>query len=282
MRFWIWWGISLVGVSSPGAEGILSLADSLYACENYYEAITEYHRYLFFNPRTDLTGYAWWRIGLAHRALGEWDRALESFRRAEEHARTDKERDRYRVERALLLMAQDRWESAQVVLLRTAAFGGSPAVRKRAWFFLGVGYVNTFRWGEAEEAFRRCFDPEDPRWRQVRTLLERGRRLKFKSPHKARLLSTFLPGLGQAYVGDWEAALNALVLNGLTCYLWGKLAFERRYMNAAFWFLSLFWRYYRGNRFRVEKLVEARNFELQRALAVKVLDALAQGGEEDE
>ncbi len=278
MRFWIWCGISLIWTTCLRAEDLLSLADSLYAWGNHSEAITEYRRYLFFHPRTERAGYIWYRIGLAHKALGEWNRALRAFQRAEEHAQTDGERDWYRVERALIQMARGRWEPAQVVLLRVATFGRSPDVRRRAWFLLGVGYTYTFRWEEAERAFARYFsDRRDPRWEKVRALLKRGKRLKLKSPRKARLLSTFLPGLGQAYVGDWGAAINALALNGLASYLWGKPALKGRYADSAFWFLTLFWRYYTGNRFRAEKLAERRNLEIRQMLAEKVLDALPRG-----
>ncbi|RKY63046.1 MAG: hypothetical protein DRP99_04840 [Candidatus Latescibacterota bacterium] len=256
------------------AISLLALADSLYSCGNYYEAITEYRRYLFFDPSGSGAGYAWYRIGLSYREMGEFGRALEAFKEARMYAATEDERERYRIEEALVLMAQGRWEPAQVSLLHVATFCRDPALRRRARCLLGVSYLYRFNWEEAERCLSSCLSPGDPRLERIRVLLGKGRTLELKSPKKAKLLSTFLPGLGQIYAGDWGAGLNALALNCLTSYLWGRSLLKGRYLDAAFWFTSLFLRYYRGNRFRAEKLAEERNLKVQRKLAEEILEIL--------
>lgn len=254
------------------AISLLALADSLYFCGNYYDAITEYRRYLFFDGRK--AGYAWYRIGLSYRNMGEFERASDAFRKARMHALTVDERERYRVEEALVLMAQGRLEPAQVLLLQASAFCLDPSTRRRAWCLLGVSHICRFNWEEAERCLSNCLSPEDPRWGKIGALLEEGRALRQKSPGKAKLLSTFVPGLGQAYAGDLVAGLNALALNLLTSYLWVRPLIEGRYLDAGFWFTFLFLRYYRGNRFRAEMIVRERNLKLRRKLAEEMLEVL--------
>ena len=62
------------------------------------------------------------------------------------------------------------------------------------------------------------------------------------------LLSSIIPGLGQAYCGHWLEGLNALLLNSLNCYLTINNLINERYVTGTLVFFLLYQRYYSGNR----------------------------------
>jgi hypothetical protein len=96
-----------------------------------------------------------------------------------------------------------------------------------------------------------------------------------KSEKAARLLSTFLPGLGQTYAGDWKNGLNALLLNGVLGYITLDAAIERDYDDALLSFFFLFYRYYAGNRYRAVEAAQTFNDRENRRHVEKILQALA-------
>ena len=89
------------------------------------------------------------------------------------------------------------------------------------------------------------------------------------------MLSTFLPGLGQAYAEDWKNGLNALLLNGVLGYVTLNAAIERDYDDALLSFFFLFHRYYVGNRYRAAEAAQAFNDRKNRWYVEKILQALA-------
>ncbi len=58
------------------SDEALDLADWLLEQGHYDEAITEYKRFIFFNPEDEQAGYALYRMGLAHRACRGWQEAV--------------------------------------------------------------------------------------------------------------------------------------------------------------------------------------------------------------
>jgi len=66
-----------------------NLADSLFANDEVFDAITEYKRLLFFDGSGDYTHYANFRIAECYKAGGKFDDAVEFFGKALISAETD-------------------------------------------------------------------------------------------------------------------------------------------------------------------------------------------------
>ena len=119
----------------------------------------------------------------------------------------------------------------------------SARLRQRARFLRGVAYLYQFKWEQARLVFQTYFDeiPDAARAAaKIDALFSEAINLPQKSEKVARLLSTFLPGLGQTYAGDWKNGLNALLLNGVLGYITLDAAIERDYDDALLsFFLSL-------------------------------------------
>jgi hypothetical protein len=158
------------------------------------------------------------------------------------------------------MIANSSYSAAEFELLRIAHFANYSFLKKKAFFFLGVCYLYTFKWEEARKAFGHHFsDSQFPKGKEVDSLFALSTSLKYKSPDAAKWLSTFIPGSGQIYCGDWRNGINALAINSLTTYLLIDALLERRFQDAIISHLTFFDRYYRGNRRSAERAAMRRN-----------------------
>lgn len=97
---------------------------------------------------------------------------------------------------------------------------------------------------------------------------------KLKSPEKAKMLSTFLPGTGQLYAGYfWEGAINVtLQLVGLGATAIG--IYNKYYFTSAFVGFGLFQKFYAGGMNRSMFLANKRNYVMTRKFNAPIRDYL--------
>ena len=265
-------------VSVSASDPALDLGDYFFVRENYDAAITEYKRFLFFNaddPRVDEVQF---KIGLAYRAQKWWMEAAEAMIAAIQRTTETELQAERRVELAVTLIASGAYDLALVELIKVDMQSQSARLRQRARFLRGVAYLYQFKWEQARSVFQVYFD-EIPSAAgaaaEIDTLFLDALNRSQKSEKAARLLSTFLPGLGQTYAGDWKNGLNALLLNGVLGYITLDAAIERDYDDALLSFFFLFYRYYAGNRYRAMEAAQTFNDWENRRHVEKILQALA-------
>ena len=248
-----------------------------YFCEigNYENAITEYKRFIYFNPTDENISEIYYKIGLAYRNKGDWKNALDAFRKSSATTLTDSISDERRIIIATTQIAKGNYSAAEFELLKLSLFSKYPEVKRKAYFFLGVCYIYSFKWNEAEKSFTQYFSDSIPnRFSKIDSLLAQAKNFKYKSPKLAKLLSTFLPGSGQIYAGNWLNGINALIVNGLTSYLLFDALFDQRYEDLLITNITLFERYYRGNRYNAENIAELYNKKASQKYAKKTLECL--------
>ena len=265
-------------VTVSASDPALDLGDRLFVLENYDAAITEYKRFLLFNADHPQSGDVQFKIGLAYRAQEWWREAVEAMVTAVQlTAETELQAER-RVELAVTLIASGAYDLALVELIKVNMQSQSVQLRQRARFLRGVAYLYQFKWEQARSVFQVYFD-ESPHAAgaaaEIDALFSDAINLPEKSERRARLLSTFLPGLGQTYAGDWKNGLNALLLNGALGYVTLDAAIERDYDDALLSFFFLFYRYYSGNRYRAVEVAQTFNDGVNRRHVEKILQALA-------
>ena len=264
-------------VSISASDPALDLGDLLFGLENYDAAITEYKRFLFFNADHPQTGEAQFKIGLAYRAQEWWAEAVEAMIAAAQLTTETELQAERRVELAVTLIASGAYDLAVVELIKVDMHSRSARLRQRARFLRGVAYLYQFKWEQARLVFQTYFDeiPDATRAAaEIDALFSEAINLPQKSEKVARLLSTFLPGLGQAYAGDWKNGLNALLLNGVLGYVTLDAAIERDYDDALLSFFFLSYRYYTGNRYRAAEAAQTFNDRESRRYVQKILQAL--------
>ena len=272
-------------VSISASDPTLDLGDLLFGLENYDAAITEYKRFLFFNAGHPQTGEAQFKIGLAYRAQEWWAEAVEAMIAAAQLTTETELQAERRVELAVTLIASGAYDLAVVELIKVDMHSRSARLRQRARFLRGVAYLYQFKSEQARLVFQAYFDeiPDAARAAaEIDALFSEAINLPQKSEKLARLLSTFLPGLGQAYAGDWKNGLNALLLNGVLGYVTLDAAIERDYDDALLSFSFLSYRYYTGNRYRAAEAAQTFNDRESRRYVQKILQALTTQFAEDQ
>jgi tetratricopeptide (TPR) repeat protein len=139
----------------------LHLGDELFKAGNYFSAITEYKRFLYFNKDDSSISYTYSQIGLAYRNQSLWDNAIDAFRKSASEARNDSIRDEERINIGVTLLARRDYVGGELVLSRVSYFSKRPSIIKKANFYLGISYLYEFQWQEARIIFKEYFDSTD-------------------------------------------------------------------------------------------------------------------------
>lgn len=252
--------------------------ESYFASEDYEAAITEYKRFIFFNPQSESVNYAYYKIGIAYRNQGKWQESIEALKYSIQNAPNDSIKNEREIALAVVLMASGNYSDAEFQLLKIETFSKFLSLRYKATFFRGIACVYSHKWEEAKIAFQTFFKEyslfkHSLNIRNIDSLLLSTQNLKYKSPQLAKILSTILPGSGQFYVGDIRNGLNSLLINILTGYLLISSLINKD-INNVYLGYSLFQRYYFGNRFHAERIAEDYNNRLNEKWSKNILKAL--------
>lgn len=262
-------------VSFSNAQDVsLITADKFFEIGNYDHSITEYKRFLFFNPIDESASDIYYKIGLAFRNQGKWSEAIDAIGKSIAITTQDSIKNDRSISKAVIYISKSDFSSAEFELLRIISFSKYPSIKKKAYFFLGVCYLYTARWEDSRVAFNQCFANSPSVRSKIDSLLELSSNLKYKSTRLAKWLSTFLPGSGQIYGGEIKNGLNALVLNLITGYLLVDSLIEKRFKDALITNITLFERYYRGNRYNAEQIVRLYNMRINQNYSKNILDYL--------
>jgi tetratricopeptide (TPR) repeat protein len=269
-------GICLISPLSGEAKDLaLRLADDLFAAGHHTEAITEYKRFIYFNPGDERVSDAYFQIGMAYRDQGMWEEAIDAFRMSIATTTNNTLRDERKIDIGITLIASRRYSAAELELLRVFTFTKDSSLKRRAAFFLGVSYIYRFKWKEARKMLDEYFrGAKVPNRQRIQLLLESACGARLKSPRLARVLSCVLPGAGQIYVGNWLSGLNSMAINIGTGYLLLDALLDQRYRDIVLFNLSLFVRYYLGGVRNAELLAVNYNKSINEMWVKRILKTL--------
>jgi hypothetical protein len=226
------------------AEAILTFAEHLFSEGEYYRAITEYKRLLFFYPRHPKADEVRLQIGDCYLRGERWDEALKYFQSLLSLALPTEIRVKLLYKIGECYYAKGEYASARRQLKQLITqFPNSGAVAG-AHYLIGQSYLKQGAWAEAAGEFARIDEGVDAEGLSQQA--SKGLELPYKSPAFAGGLSAVVPGLGQLYVGRRQDAVMAFLLNGI--FVWGAVEAFRHDNEAAggiLLFFELGW--YGGN-----------------------------------
>lgn len=251
----------------------ITLADYLFSSGDFEESITEYKRYIFFNPSSEIASYVYYKIGLAYRNKMEWEESWNALLNSIKATYEDSVKNETEIQLGVNAIASRDYSLAEVLFREIESTTRYPNIRQKSAFFLGVTYIYQFKWKKASEIFNFYFK-DDVDFRSVDSLLQVGMKLNYKSSVLAQLLSTLLPGAGQLYVGDLKNALNAFAINCSTGFLLCDQLYQDNPTNAVLVYLFIFRRYYDGNRYHAGRIAREYNQHLNLSNARTILELL--------
>lgn len=242
--------------SAPAQEGIrildetlqMGLGDYFFREGDFYRAITEYQRFLYFFPRSPRAEEALWKIAQAYFNGRKWDEAIDAA-----HQLTRRFPDSaYAAEASLLegrsFAEKKEFERARLFFQNVAQRAPGTALADEARRQIALTYIKEERWREAAQELRKIdkssklFPPAEAMARGLERISEVPR----KSPVAAGVLAAVLPGAGHFYTERYRDGAIALGLNG--AFIWGLVeAFEHKnyVLGGILAFFELGW--YTGN-----------------------------------
>jgi tetratricopeptide (TPR) repeat protein len=253
---------------------IIDEAHRLGAINAWNEAITEYERYLYFFPDSaSVTVYI--AMARCQTASGDFMGASQTLNRAMGLPIDDSVRADLRIEAAAYSIAGEDFQAAEFEFLRIAAFAPSPLQRIRAERYLGLVRCMTMNWPALRETTGRPGAFTVRQCARIDSLLGKSGFGRTISPIAAKWMSTVLPGLGQVYARDLKNGYNALALSAATGYLTVYALLNGYYYEALLTDVTLFWRYYSGNRVRAMEAAERHNRRIDLKLRELILSIMS-------
>lgn len=245
-------------------------AEQLFESGNYQAARREYKRLLFYQPDTEFTDVANYRIAQSYYYQNEPDRAERLFH--EFSAIHPNSPLRFQSQ---LMLGQLHFDAGEYSQARSSLFellhtSTEPEVVAAAHYLRGWCYIRTTDWNKAISELRQVNTSQtgvfsEKKARELADTLLAETPLPSKSPQVAGWLSTVVPGSGQLYVGKVKEGVLAAALSGTFIYLAVDAIRERRYMDCAG--ISLVgWQFYWGNRTSAQQLASEYNKHHEQAL----------------
>ena len=226
----------------------MDLADHFFQEGDYYRAITEYKRFLFFFPQNLKAAEAQWKIARSYFHGRKWDEAIS----AGDHLIKKFPSTSYKAEALLLtgLCFKEKKEYSQARFFfgkaKEEATGATTG--DEAQWQIAATYLKEERWKEASSEYKKMNKSSKlyPKSEYFAQGLDRIQEVPQKSPATAGILAAFVPGSGHLYCERYRDAAIAFLLNG--AFIWGMVeAFEQKnyVVGGILTFFELGW--YSGN-----------------------------------
>ncbi|MFW6147343.1 MAG: tetratricopeptide repeat protein [Thermodesulfobacteriota bacterium] len=200
-------------------ENQFQFAERYFRNGEYYRAIGEYERLLYFFPRTNKAELVKYRIGLSYLKAEQYEKAIQAFYQLiEEYQNTGYAFKSYLdVSKAYVRLNQ--YAMALTTLSSLIAIAPDLALRDKAYYHRAWVYLEMGLWEKAVESFQKISPQNRETYNLDATLADLKAELPVskKNPTLAGLLAV-VPGAGHLYCGRKRDALITLVLNGLMIY----------------------------------------------------------------
>ncbi len=260
--------IVVIGQQAWGGQedSLLRYADSLFNHGDYKSSILEYKRLLFYHPDTGVTDFVRYRIAQGYYYQEDSEKAQQMLG---ELTKIHPNSPLYFHAQLMLgksyFDAED-YATARIIYSRIIHADANEQLSAQAQYLRGWCYVHEWNWLKGIAEFRkvRRFQPDTSLSvvsNQLADATLANIPLPLKSPERAQWLSTFLPGVGQIYAGQFRNGLISTVVNAAFLYLAADATRDERYVDAVGVSLVGLWFYWR-NRSSAKTLAAEHNREL--------------------
>ena len=226
----------------------MELADHLFKEGDYYRAITEYKRFLFFFPQSGRAEEALWKIAKSYFNGQKWDETLSACDDWLKKFPASSQAPEAYFLKGLAFVEKKDFPQARYFLQKAQEYSPGTALADEAQFQIARTYVKEERWREAADEFRKIHKnsklyPKGDYWAKG---LDRIHDIPQKNPAAAGVLAAILPGAGHVYCERYRDAAIAFLLNG--AFIWGMIEsfqHDNNVVGGILTFFELGW--YSGN-----------------------------------
>jgi tetratricopeptide (TPR) repeat protein len=254
----------------------LEMAQFNYNNGNYNTAVEAYKRVLFFDKEGNYAEQCYFETAECLFNLKAFNESEKYYDLAFTIANNDSLKNEIVVKKASALLLQQKYQYALFELMNLSE-NSTPAQNKRQNFYLGITYFNTGQYEQSKAYLLASLDSGETKKRdELEAIFEQNKKTDKISPKKARIMSTFLPGLGQLYVGDIKNGINSMVIVGGLFYLGLNSAINNGIFDAAITVYPWFQRYYMGGYNKAETIAIAKIQEKRAQTYNNIISVLEQ------
>jgi hypothetical protein len=216
----------------------LALADSLYLHNDFYDAVTEYKRFLFYSPSDSQGDYARFRLGLACRGAGDFSKAEEIFKGLMDHSPAWSQRSQTALIKSYI--DAQNYPLARLELNDMLLFSPDGSKKKELFALNGFLSLLAYNIDDAKKNFAQTGSDSFPLLQALESLKRRPK----KNPTLSALFSTIIPGSGEIYCGRYRIGISAFLANALCIGAMAYTIKNKKYLDAVLIFSFLFNRFY--------------------------------------
>jgi len=240
--------------SQNSFEEQFNFAESLYDSENYFDAVTEFKRLLFYDRSEQYSYSANKMIGLSYKQGAKFSDAIRYLTLAEINAPTSDDTYECRIEIIKINILRRTTSKALTLLDSLSADSRFGSDINEINYWKGWAYIFSDDWEKASATFA-MIDSKH----QLKNFCDSVDN-NFYNVTLAKVLS-IIPGLGQFYTGEYTSGILSIGWNVLWGYLTVNSFAEDRVFDGAMIGALLWWRFYSGNLQNAEKFALQKNLE---------------------
>lgn len=196
------------------ADKQIQFAEHYFRTGEYFRAIGEYKRFIYFFHNDHRQELAMYKIGLSYFNGKKFQEAIDAFNEllAKFPATNFRTEVRFRTSECYIKLKE--YLKAIGSLNDIAFTAENIDIADQAYYRRGWIYLEIYRWEEAENSFRLISKKNWDKYRPATLSHEMSKKkdLKTKSPTAAKILA-IIPGAGHLYCGRYKDATIAFILN---------------------------------------------------------------------
>ncbi|MEW6614122.1 MAG: tetratricopeptide repeat protein [Thermodesulfobacteriota bacterium] len=206
-----------------GEASQFKLAGELFDEGDYFRAITEYKRFIYFFPESSLLEMAYFKIGEAYFNGKKWEQAVHAFERLRDKFPEGKLTGRSYYLTGMAYFHKKDYSSSRKQFKKIIDSLATSELIDDAMLQIAMSYVEEEKWVEALGSFKRIGEESDLYHfaESFASGLGEMDKLPLKSPALAGTFAAILPGAGHFYTGRKRDGATALLLNG--AFIWGAV-----------------------------------------------------------
>jgi tetratricopeptide (TPR) repeat protein len=228
-------------------------AKQLFADEEYYDAVTELKRLLYFDESEAYNYQANILIGRSYKQGGKFADAVKHFSLAEINAAESDELYYSRIENIRVNILRRTTKQALDLINSLEDDERFSSKKDELNYWRGWAYIFADDWENAVFSFGKIDSQHE-----LKLLAQQIEDEKY-SVNFAKFISMIIPGAGQFYTGEYVSGLLSLGWNVLWGYLTIKSFVDDRIFDGIMVGSLLWFRFYNGNTYNAEKFAEEKN-----------------------
>ncbi|MCF8325076.1 MAG: hypothetical protein K9I84_08970 [Leadbetterella sp.] len=253
-------------------EQTFDFANQLYIQKSYQNAVEAYKRVVYFDSSSLYSNQIYPKIADCLFSLEKYQESADYYDLAYFSTEDSLLKDTYILKKISCFLILQEYDYAEIELLNLGSdLPDSLEYEKN--FNEAILRFAKEEYDLSEQIFKKLTSDT----LAINELFNQNTKVSRISPKKAKIMSMFMPGLGQIYVGDIKNGLNSFILSAGLFALGLRSAYINNPLDAAISVLPWFQRYYQGGFKKAELIAIAKIQEKRYKIYNQLLDEVEKG-----